>query len=85
MREAKNNPPSRNEDDWLSVLVALGVPLMATLANPRVTLGFTVVLLVTLTVQYWRRSPFQLAWIISLAGAAAALAALLVFPLRPKH
>jgi len=62
----------------------VGVPMMATMADPRVTLGVTFALLVALTVYYGRRSPFRLSWMISLAGAAAVLAALVVFLLKQQ-
>jgi hypothetical protein len=85
MSETKNNPPSRNEDEWISVVVAVGVPLMATMADPRVTLGVTFALLVALAVYYRLRSPFRPLRMIALAGAAVALAALVVFLLKQRH
>ena len=85
MSETRNNPPSRQEDDWISVMVAVGVPLMATMADPRVTLSATLALMLALTVYYRRRSPFRASWMISLAGAAAVLAALGVFLLNQRH
>ena len=73
MSETKNIPPRRIEDDWISVVVAVGVPLMATMADPQVTLGVTFSLLMALTVYYRIRSPFRPLWMIALAGAAVVL------------
>ena len=71
--------------DWLPTLIAVAIPLLATMADPRITLCVTFAAMVVLAVYQWRKGQFKGLIIFPAVGAAVVLSALLVVWLKRRH
>ena len=82
-----NSQNGRKADggDWLPTLIAVAIPLLATMADPYITLCVTFAAMVVLAVYQWRRGQFRGLIIFPAVGAAVVLSALLIFWLRGRH
>ena len=70
---------------WFSILVAVAIPLLATMADAYVTLWVTFGALALLGLFQWRRGQFKGLVIFPAIGAAIVLSALIVFWLKGRH
>ena len=79
------NGGKANSGDWLPTLIAVAIPLLATMADPYVTLCVTFLAMVVLAVYQWRRGQFRGLIIFPAFGAAVVLSTLLVVWLKGRH
>ena len=71
--------------DWLSVAVGTGLPVLAALTGPWVSLPIAFVALLLLSVVYRRRSNSRVGWVASLLGAAVIAGAMVYLWMRGRR
>ena len=82
-RNSQNN--QKEDGAWLTTIIAVAIPLLATMADPHVTLWVTFAAMVVLALYQWRQRRFNGLVIFPAVGAAVVLSALLVFWLKSRH
>ena len=79
------NSGKSNGGDWLTIFIAVAIPLLATMADPHVTLWVTFAAMVVLSIHQWRRGQFKGLIILPAIGAAVVVSASIVFWLKRRH